>query len=327
MSWGARSRWLAASGLITLAWTGVGAPSGPGAYPAEPITVVVPAPPGGGLDIQARLLAPVIRRYLPQPTTVTARNHPGAGTKIGLLRVFDAKPDGYTIGLVPSSVPAMLHVTNQLEGRDPRTLTYLARIGYSPYLLARSVRGRFASVEEMKGQEVRFGGPAGMRVQAALMARLLGVRMVYITYDGVPEAALAAMRGDLDLFLPIWNSGIKHVELSEGKVVPLFVTANARLSRSLDIPTAREFGLPLRPEEAAMLASATWVVAPPGLPEHVAAVLRDAVLRAVSDPELEAQMLRANYTTRPVLSPDETMRDAMLTYEAHAKHRDLLIQP
>jgi tripartite-type tricarboxylate transporter receptor subunit TctC len=297
------------------------------AYPKEAITLVVPTSPGGGVDTQARLLAPYIRKYLPNPVPVTVRNQPGAGTKLGLLRVFDAKPDGYTIGLVPSSVPGLLHVTNDLGGRDPHALTYLARTGHSPYLFVRSVRGRFRSVEEMKGQAVRFGGPVGMRFQAALVARLMGLRLAYITYDSLPEAALAAMRGDLDAFFPVWDSGIKQVSASEGKLVPLFVTAAARLPLSPEIPTAAEFGLPLGAEDAAVLASANWLVAPPGLPDGVAAVLKDAVFRAVGDPEFEAQMQKANYTARPVLSPGQVAESAALTYAAYLRYRDLLTRP
>ena len=81
------------------------------------------------------------------------------------------------------------------------------------------------------------------------------------------------------------------------------------------------------PERASTSTIANWLVAPPGLPEDVAAVLREAVFRAVSDPELEAQMQRANYTARPVLSAEQTRQDAMLSYEAHARYRDLFVHP
>lgn len=304
-----------------------GGAAGPAPYPSEAITLVVPFQPGGGVDIQARLLAPHIRKHLPSPAPVTVRNQPGAGGKLGFLRVLDAKPDGYTIGLVPSSVAGLLHVTNDLGGRDPRALTYLARTGYTPYLFVRSARGRFRSVEDMKGQEVRLGGPVGMRFQAALVARLMGFKLAYITYDGLPEAALAAMRGDLDAFFPVWDSGIKQVGASEGKLVPLFVTAAARLPQSPDIPTAWEFGLRLGAEEAAVLASGNWLVAPPRLPDDVAAVLEAAVFRAVSDPELEAQMQKANYTAQPALSPGQVREAATLTYAAYLRYRDLFPRP
>jgi tripartite-type tricarboxylate transporter receptor subunit TctC len=296
-------------------------------YPSEAITVIVPFQPGGGVDTQARLLASHIRKYLPSPVPVTVRNQPGAGGKLGFLRLLDAKPDGYTIGLVPSSLAGFLHATTDLGGRDPRALTYLAQTGYSPYLFVRSARGRFRSVEEMKGQEVRLGGPVGMRFQAALVARLMGFKLAYITYDGLPEAALAAMRGDLDAFFPVWDSGIKQVAASDGKLVPLFVTAGARLPQSPDVPTASEFGLHLGAEEAAVLASGNWLAAPPGLPDDVAAVLKEAAFRAVRDPELEAQMQKANYTARPLLSPEQVTETAALTYAAYLRHRDLFPRP
>ena len=294
-----------------------------GLYPSDSVTVIVPFQPGGGVDTQARLMAPYIKKYLPNPVNVIVQNHPGAGGKVGFLKVFDARPDGYTIELVPSTVPGVLYIMGDLGRRDPHTLTYLARTGYTPYMLVRSSRGRFKNVDEMKGREVKFGGPRGMLFQAALIAKLLDLKMAYITYDGLPEAAMAAMRGDLDVFFPVWDTGIKHVKASEGKLIPMFVTAEVRVPESPDIPTAKEFGLEVKPEEVAVLASGNWLVAPPGLSDDVAGILRNAVFKAVSDPELEIQMQKANYTTKPILSPEQTTKNANLTYGAYSKYKDL----
>lgn len=293
-------------------------------YPLNNITLIVPFKPGGGVDIQARLIAPYIKKYLPKQVNIIVDNQWGAGGKVGVLKVFDVKPDGYTIELLHSSLLGVLYIMGDLGRRDPNTLMYLARTGYTPYMLVLSPRGRFKDIHEMKGKEVKFGGPSGLLFQAALIAKLLGVKIVWVTYDGLPEAAMAAMRGDLDVFFPNWDSGIKHVKASEGKLIPMFITAETRLPESPEIPTAKEFGLELKPEEMVVMASGNWLVATPGLSDEVTEILKKAAFAAVNDPELEIRMREANYSIKPILSPEQTRDTAHLMYKAYLKYKDLI---
>lgn len=294
------------------------------AYPEHDITFIVPFKPGGGLDTQARILAPFIKKYLPQQVNIVVENQPAAGGKVGALKVFDAKPNGYTIGILSPNSIGLLYVRGDLEKRNPGDLTYLCRTGHAPYMLVQSSRSRFKTLQEMKGQKVKFGGTTSVVFQAALIAKELGIDMVFVTYDGFPETAMAAMRGDVDVFFFNWDSTVKHVTASEGKLIPVFIAAENRLRELPDLPTTKEMGIPLERDVMGVMAAGNMVLGPPGLPLDVKTTLEKAVQTAINDPELESRMQQANYTMRPILTPQETKEVARGVFNTYVKYKNLI---
>ena len=293
-------------------------------YPEHDITFVVPFKPGGGLDTQARILAPYTKKYLPKQVNLVVENQPAAGGKVGALKVFDAKPNGYTIGILSPNSIGLLYVRGDLEKRNPADLSYLCRTGHAPYMLVLSARSRFKNIREMKGEQVKFGGTTSVVFQGALIARELGAKMVFVTYDGFPETAMAALRGDIDVFFFNWDSGIKHVEASEGKLVPLLIASDTRIPEMPNLQTAKEAGIVLKREELGVMAAGNVVVAPAGLPAEVKGILEKATQMAIKDPELESRMQQANYTMRPTLSPKETKEVALGVYETYLKNKNVI---
>jgi tripartite-type tricarboxylate transporter receptor subunit TctC len=89
---------LAVAGAAVLA--GCMLPQADGTWPAKNINSIVPFKPGGGFDLQARLLAPFLRKYLLIRVNVVIENVDGAGGKMGAVRLARSAPDGYTIGIV-----------------------------------------------------------------------------------------------------------------------------------------------------------------------------------------------------------------------------------
>src|SRR5688500_5901026 len=85
-------------------------------YPARPITMIVPFPPGGVADITGRPTAAALEKVLKQPVTIT--NRPGAGGAVGNAAVANAKPDGYTIAMVLSSI-SVIPAADELFNRKP----------------------------------------------------------------------------------------------------------------------------------------------------------------------------------------------------------------
>jgi tripartite-type tricarboxylate transporter receptor subunit TctC len=304
--------------MVTFSW---GA-----SYPEHDITFIVPFKPGGGLDTQARILAPFLKKYLPAPVNIVVENQPAAGGKVGALKVFDAKPNGYTIGILSPNSIGLLYVRGDLEKRNPGDLSYLCRTGHAPYMLVLSSRSRFKNIQEMKGQKVKFGGTTSVVFQGALIARELGAEMVFVTYDGFPETAMATMRGDVDVFFFNWDSGIKHVNASEGKLIPLFIASESRVPALPNLPTAKEAGITLKRDEMGVMAAGNVVVAPPGLPEDVRSILEKAAQAAINDPELESMMQKANYTMRPTLTPEETKEVAQGVYETYLRNKNVIAE-
>jgi len=295
-------------------------------YPEHDITFVVPFKAGGGLDTQARILAPFMKKYLPKQVNLVVENQPAAGGKVGALKVFDSKPNGYTLGILSPNSIGLLYVRGDLEKRNPGDLAYLCRTGHAPYMLVLSSRSRFKTFQEMKGQKVKFGGTTSVVFQAALIAKELGIDMVFVTYDGFPETAMATMRGDVDVFFFNWDSGVKHVNASEGKLNPLFIASDRRVSDLPNLPTAKEAGVVLQPEELGVMAAGNVVVAPPGLPADIRGTLEKAAQTAINDPELESRMQQANYTMRPTLSPKETKDVAQGVYETYQKNKNIIAE-
>jgi len=293
-------------------------------YPEHDITFVVPFKPGGGLDTQARILAPFIKKYLPKQVNIVVENHSAAGGKVGALKVFDAKPDGYTIGILSPNSIGLLYIRGDLEKRNPADLIYLCRTGHAPYMLVLSARSRFKNIHEMKGERVRFGGTTAVVFQAALIEKQLDTKMTFITYDGFPETAMAAMRGDVDVFFFNWDSGIKHVNASEGKLIPMFIAAATRVPEMPNLPTAKELGLTVERDVMGVMAAGNMVLAPPGLPVEVRNTLEKVVQTAINDPELENRMQQANYTMKPTLTPKETKEAALGIYATYLKHKELI---
>ena len=294
-------------------------------YPSRDIQFIVPFRPGGGLDIQSRLLTPYVTRYLPRQVNIIVVNESAAGGKVGALKVMVARPDGYTLGLLPPTQLGVLDVLGELGRRDPAGLVYFSRVGYAPYMLVRSARSRFRSIADMRGQEVRFGGTTAVIFQAALLSQLMGTKMTFVTYDGLPETALATMRGDVDVFFFNWDSTIRHLRASEGRLLPLMVAAPSRLPELGDVPTAREAGLTLSPGVLDTMAAGNMVVAQAALPPTVKGTLEQAVTKAMADAALEGELQKAGYSARPVLSPAETRATAVRVYETIRQYKDLLL--
>ena len=311
---------------ITISLTGMASLSEAAPYPENDITFVVPFKPGGGLDIQARVLAPFIKKYLPKQVNIVVENHSAAGGKVGALKVFDSKPDGYTIGILSPNSIGLLYVKGDFGKRNPADLAYFGRSSHAPYMFTLSARSRFKNFKEMKGEQVKFGGTTSVIFQGALVARELGIQMVFITYDGFPETAMATLRGDVDCFFFNWDSGIKHIQASEGKLIPLFIASDKRLSQLPNVATTKEAGLTLKPEEMAVMAAGNVVVGPPNIPADIRGILETAINKAMNDPELQAKLEQANYFIRPVLSPKETKEFALRIYETYLKNKNIIAE-
>jgi len=110
-----------------------------GSWLARNINITVPFKPGGGFDLQARLLAPFLRKYLPNSVNVVIDNVDGAGWKMGAVRLARSVPDGYTIGIVGLESVAFMGAMGQLT-EDPEQWNWLGQIGSDPLLVAVSTR-------------------------------------------------------------------------------------------------------------------------------------------------------------------------------------------
>lgn len=293
------------------------------AYPSQNITFLVPFNAGGMFDIQARLLAPYIQKYLPKNTNVVVQNEPAAATKVATLKLFDANPDGYTIAILNVVAMSTLYAQGDLENRNPADLDFLGRVNYAPYILVVGSKGRFKSLEDMKGQKIRFAGTGSAYMQSVLLAQAIGGECVFQSYNGAPDAIMAVQRGDADANLINWDSAVKYLQASEGALTPVVAFADQRLTAFPDLPTSKELGLQIDPGLMGLMASQSVVAAPGKIPANIEKVLREAVTKAINDPAFIADGQKAGYYFGP-LSPEDTKNVAVSVAEFVKAHKDLL---
>jgi tripartite-type tricarboxylate transporter receptor subunit TctC len=262
-------------------------------YPTKDITFIVTYNAGGGFDLIARMLAPFLEKYLPKKVNVVVKNVAGAGGTVGSIELYDAKADGYTIGLLDADTLAVAQVTGKMDKRDVRKMTWLGRAAEAPFMALVGTTSSIKKAADIKGQTVRVGVTALEIIPASAVLKALGATTVKTTvFNGAPEATQAVMRGDLDMVFTTFPTLLKNLQSSDGKLAGLFVCSDQRRPETPDVPTVKELGATV---DAALLGVDRLIAAPPGVPADVVALLDAAIQKAIKDPDFVAQMNKANY--------------------------------
>lgn len=245
-----RRDWLTNAGLAALAaglprWAAAQAASAP---PAGALQLVVPVPPGGSVDLTARLLAEHLPRLLGQ--TVVVENRPGASGSIAAASVARAAGDPNQLMLVFDSF-----VTNPLiyptATYGQRDFTPISRLLSFPLVFAVPATLPVNSVQEFIALARKRPGAlnvssAGLGTLNHLAAELFkartGTHIVHIPYRGGVPALQAVMNDEAQLFLGSWVAIGPHVK--SGRIKALAVTSARRYAVAADLPTLAESGIP-----------------------------------------------------------------------------------
>jgi tripartite-type tricarboxylate transporter receptor subunit TctC len=272
---------LAGLALLTAAGTALAAAAE--TYPARPITVVVPFPPGGSTSMVARIVTDRMADLVGQSFIVDNRG--GAGGALGTRQVAKSAPDGYTIALGYTGTLAIGPSLFPNVGYDPRAdFTPIGRIGVAPATVvvhpsfpAHSVAELVAYAKAHPG-EVNFGsagiGTVG-HVAGEYFAIATGIRLTHIPYKGTGGAITDLLGGHIPLaFSPIPSV---HESAKNGLLRMLAVTSMTRSSLAPDLPTVAESGVP--GFEAVLRYG---LVAPAGTPRPVIDRLNKALQTALA---------------------------------------------
>ena len=273
-------------------------------YPGRAVRIIVSAPPGGGVDIVARVLADRLTKLWGQPFVV--ENRPGAGGNAGSEAVAHAEPDGYTL---LAAQPAPL-TTNVLMYRklnfDPAAFEPLAIMSLIPNTLvvrpdfpANSVQEFIAYAKANPGK-VNFGSQGigtTPHLTGELFARVTGTTLTHVPYRGTAQAVNDLIAGHLDaLFFQL--DSVRE-QYQAGKAKMLAVTTDARVASVPEVPTMEEAGVK-------GFRSNTWnaLMAPPKTPAAITGQLNRALNALLRTPEIAEQLRGMNMT--PVGgTPDE----------------------
>ena len=268
------------------------APAATAAYPAKPIRMIVPFPPGGGTDILARLVANKLSEQA--PWTVVADNKAGAGGTIGISEAAKAAPTGYDIvmGQKDNLVIAPWLYKN-LPWDPTKDLVAVAHVAYTPVLIATASNSRFKSLADVIAAAraapgtITYGSPGNgtsIHLSADLFEKAAGIRLSHVPYKGSNPALLDALAGNVDLLVSSLPSAMGQIKA--GKLRPLAVTSGKRSSSLPDVPTIAESGYK-------DFDVSTWygLFAPAGTPASVVSSLNARVNQLLGSAEVKAAIL------------------------------------
>ena len=265
------------------------------AYPARPITMIVPFPPGGVADTVGRPVAEALSRLLGQ--AVVVENKAGAGGGVGMAQVAKARPDGYTLLMALSSVTIIPEADKILE-RSPMyrldQLVPIARFTADPTVLVVRAEspwktaGEFMAYARSRPGALTFGSSGNygtMHVPIEMLKQASGTFMVHVPYTGAGPAVVGLLGGQVDALATGPSTIVQQVKA--GRLRALAHWGEGRLAALPDVPSLKELGYPVGFSQWAGL------FAPAGTPEPVIARLRDAARKAAEDERVVRTILTA----------------------------------
>jgi len=272
-------------------------------YPSRPVRIVVPVPPGGALDIIARLIAPWLSEHLGQPFVI--ENRPGAGTNIGIEAVVRAPADGYTLLLIPASVTANATLYKNLSFNFIRDIVPISMLSQLPLVMevnllvpAKTVPEFIAYARANPGKVNMASGGNGSpaHIGGELFKMMTGVNMVHVAYRGGAPALTDLMAGQVQvMFSPLPES---IALIKAGKVRALAVTTAKRSEALPDVPSVGEF--------VPGYEASTWqgIGAPKNTPAEIVDKLNSEINAGLANPSIKERLADVGGVPMPMSPAD-----------------------
>jgi tripartite-type tricarboxylate transporter receptor subunit TctC len=261
-------------------------------YPAKPVTIIVPYPPGGSNDTFARSMGKKLSDAWGQPVIID--NRPGAGGSIGAALVSKAAGDGYTITLMSSSFTTNAAIQPNLAFDPVKGFAPVAMVARGPMILAVSNPLPAKNVAELialaraKPGALNYGSSgAGSTNQFAteLWKAAAGVDMTHVPYKGMTPAVTDLIGGHVDVLFASGPSVLQHTKA--GKARALGVTSLKPSAIAPDLPALAQQGAP------GYQFDLWWgIFAPPTTSAEVVAKINADVNRILATPEMQEIFLR-----------------------------------
>ena len=316
---------LMAMGTMTQAQTTV--PGSAQGWPSRPIRFIAPFPPGGGTDINARMIAPRLAQALGQQVIV--ENRAGAGGMVGTEFVAKSPPDGYnmviaTIGPIainPSLYTKMPY--DPVKDLAPVTITGEVPNGLvvHPTLPAKTIKELIA-LAKRRPRELNFGSSgngAGDHLAGEMLNVMAGIQMTHVPYKGGAPAMVDLLAGNIQLIFATLATGIPYIK--SGRVRAVAMASPQRYPLLPDVPTVAEAGVP-------GYAVTNWagIFVAAGTPRAIIDRLNSEVVRALNLPEVKGKLLDAGLvagTNTPeqfaAFIQSETLKWAKVIKQAHIR--------
>jgi tripartite-type tricarboxylate transporter receptor subunit TctC len=262
-------------------------------WPGQPITLVVPFPPGNNTDNVARIVADAMSTSLGQPVIID--NRPGASGAVGMNVVATAEPDGYTIGIGTTTTLTVSASLNANLPYDAETaFAAIGRIGQVPYVLAVNPElpaedlGGLVDLAKEEPGALSYGstGEASLaNLATVILSNSTGIELTHVPYNAAGEASLDVISGRISMQFSTLGATIPFIE--DGQLRAIAVSSPDRVPELPDVPTIAESGIAgLEGFDVTL-----WfaLVAPAGTPDEVLDRLNEELNAALeAQPVIEA---------------------------------------
>ena len=258
-------------------------------FPAKPIRLVVPFPPGGLVDTMARLVGPRLAQELGQAVVID--NKPGAGGNLGAAEVARSAPDGYVLLMAspPLTISPALYAVMPYKAEQIMPVGLLGRV---PNVLLVNPRSGVNTVAELLAKAKSIpgklnyasnGNGTSLHLSAELLKNSTSTFITHIPYRGAAQAVTGLIAGEVDMMFENLPSVLGQIQ--GGSVKALAVTTRTRNKTIASVPTLAESGLPDFDVSA-------WygLAAPAGTPVAVVARLEQALEKIIRDAEVVRNM-------------------------------------
>jgi tripartite-type tricarboxylate transporter receptor subunit TctC len=287
-----RRHWITLASLVVAATPVLTTSAWAQTWPARPIKLVVPFPPGGLIDNMARLVAPKLAQELGQAIVID--NKPGAGGNLGAAEVARTNADGYTLLMAspPLTISPALYAKLPYK---PEQITPVGLLGRVPNVLVVSPSSGIQSVAELtarikaKPGQLNYasnGQGTSLHLSAELYKSQSGLFVTHIPYRGAAAALTAVMADEVNMMFDNLPSALGLI--NSGKLKALAVTTPQRSSVLPQVPTMEEAGI-----KGYQVFAWFGLAAPAGLPAPVQQKLEQALERVANQAEVKAAMQKA----------------------------------
>jgi tripartite-type tricarboxylate transporter receptor subunit TctC len=259
-------------------------------YPSRPIKFMHGFPPGGNVDIIARLLGNEMSKGLAQSIVVEPK--PGVAGSLAAEAVARSDPDGYTLLVVPSAHPAHGALSRKLSYKVVDDFEWISVASFYPFLICVRKDSRFQTLKDLidearRNPGVLKYGSAGvgsiLHTTVELMGNETKTKFLHVPYRGEMPAITGLLQGDIDFIAA--TSGPISARIRLGEFRALAVTGKARWRDFPDVPTVEEQGIP-----GFEVISWTGLAGPAKLPMPIVDKLNAEVRRAISVPDVRGKL-------------------------------------
>jgi len=261
-------------------------------YPAKPIRMIVPFPPGGGTDILSRLVANKLTEV--SKWTVVPDNRAGAGGTIGIAEAVRAAPTGYemVMGQKDNMVVAPWLYKN-LSYDPTKDLVAVAHVAYTPVVIVTRSDSKFKTLADVVAaaraapDSITYGSPGNgttIHLAGEIFKSAANIKMRHVPYKGSNAAMMDVLAGNVDLMVSSLPSAMSQIQ--SGKLRPLAVTSARRSSSLPEVPTVAELGYK-------GFDVSTWygLFMPAGTPKQVVTTVNAEVNKLLATPEMKAAII------------------------------------